>query len=66
MGFLYLQTNYKGEVNSFFAKNDCKERLLDVFLYFEIPIAKAETLAEEYCIQKDLSNIITYYRKNSE
>ncbi len=66
MGFLYLQTNSKSEVNSFFTKNDCKERLLDLFLYSEISITKAEALAEESCIQKDLSNNITYYREISE
>lgn len=65
-GFLFEQAYSHTKVNSFFSKNDCKQRLLDVFLYSEISITKAEALTEDSCIQKDLSNIIAYYGEISK
>lgn len=66
MGFIKINSRKNSDLDSFFAKKDCKERLLYILLYSEISTTKAEALAENSCLQKDLSNIITYYKEISK
>lgn len=64
--FRELRESFKDELNIFFSKKDCKERLLYILLYSEISLTKAEALAENSLFQKDLNNIITYYEEISK
>ena len=53
------------KVKSFFSKDDCKERLLYILLYAEIPKIQSTALVEKSFITKDLKNIADYFREIS-
>lgn len=53
------------KVKSFFSKEDCKERLLYILLYAEIPRIQSTALVEKSFLTKDLNNITAYFREIS-
>ena len=49
------------QLKSFFSKKDCKERLLYILLYAEIPRIKSTALVEKAFLTQDLSDITSYF-----